>query len=436
MRTRILNKRLVASFCLLLVAAMCVAQTESGKNNILTKAKDFVDRTVAHGVDTNYIKTPSRPWQISVKSRVSQTDLQMHSVVDGAELFDGSNTMPFLKGVGNMATDPRIMTKVSTSIGAKVGYKGLSVSYSFPIGGDKSQNLSLRSTGRWYSVNLRWHKFKTNTARIHYSGAVQNQEITGYDDVKEEFILEDVGEPYGWDYSEKESLPSDLSIKTLIFDGFYIFNHKKFSYAAAYNQKTIQARSAGSPIVGLMGYYADFKYNDPRNTELIYWMDGIGRLRQYQMSVGAGYAYNFVPAKGWLISAMAMPMLTVVNRTRINTYESNFKKVIHDYMLAEELKSWIYEIAEEEGIDPSTLDFSELDSYYDVINKYQIEGTGTHSRNNRLALNFTTRLSVTYNWNRYFINANGQFNNFNYKHKAMHGHLNDWYINASVGVRL
>jgi hypothetical protein len=68
--------------------------------------------------------------------------------------------------------------------------------------------------------------------------------------------------------------------------------------------------------------------------------------------------------------------------------------------------------------------------------EYTIEGTGTRSRNNRLALNFTARLSLTYNWDRYFINANGQFNNFNYKHDAMHGHLNDWFINASVGVRL
>ena len=217
-----------------------------------------------------------------------------------------------------------------------------------------------------------------------------------------------------------------MTIKTLIFDGFYIFNYKKFSYAAAYNQKTIQARSAGSPIAGGMGYYADFKYNDPRNAELIYWMDGIGRLRQYQLAVGAGYAYNFVPAKGWLISAMAMPMLTVVNRTRINTYNSNFKDLAKDtflkYLVVEALKE-----GGVEGLDDVDFDFSD---------DCEIQSTGVHSRNNRLALNFTTRLSVTYNWSRYFINANGQFNNFNYKHRAMHGHLNDWYINASVGVRL
>jgi hypothetical protein len=428
MKTKTIGMKLLASLGAMLVSSIGMAQVDVESNNLFSKVDKLIDgnKKLASKVDTNYIKTPCQPWQISVTSRVSQTDLQMHSIVDGGELFDGEGSMPFIRGVGDMATDPRIMTKVSTSLGVKVGYKGLSASYSFPIGGDKSQNITLKSAGRWYAVNLRWHKFKTKTVRTHYAGAVQGREVEDYDEATEDFKFSDWGESYGWDETEKEQLPSNMTIKTLIFDGFYIFNHKKFSYAAAYNQKTIQARSAGSPIAGVMGYYADFKYNDPRNAELIYWMDGIGRLRQYQLAVGAGYAYNFVPAKGWLISAMAMPMLTMVNRTRINTYNSNFKDLAKDNLLA----YIIVEAMKEEGVEG--LD----DVNYDFSDDCEIQSTGVHSRNNRLALNFTTRLSVTYNWKRYFVNANGQFNNFNYKHRRQHGHLNDWYINASIGVRL
>ncbi|MBO5585980.1 MAG: DUF4421 family protein [Bacteroidaceae bacterium] len=428
MKTKTIGKKLLASLGAMLVSSIGMAQVDVESNNLFSKVDKLIDgnKKLASKVDTNYIKTPCQPWQVSVTSRVSQTDLQMHSIVDGGELFDGEGSMPFIRGVGDMATDPRIMTKVSTSLGVKVGYKGLSASYSFPIGGDKSQNITLKSAGRWYAVNLRWHKFKTKTVRTHYAGAVQGREVEDYDEATEDFKFSDWGESYGWDETEKEQLPSNMTIKTLIFDGFYIFNHKKFSYAAAYNQKTIQARSAGSPIAGVMGYYADFKYNDPRNAELIYWMDGIGRLRQYQLAVGAGYAYNFVPAKGWLISAMAMPMLTMVNRTRINTYNSNFKDLAKDNLLA----YIIVEAMKEEGVEG--LD----DVNFDFSDDCEIQSTGVHSRNNRLALNFTTRLSVTYNWKRYFVNANGQFNNFNYKHRRQHGHLNDWYINASIGVRL
>ena len=230
----------VAYLCLLMVAGNGAAQTEDDKSNLLTKAKAFLNRSVVHGVDTNYVKTPAQPWQVSVKSRVAQTDLQMHSVIDGTDLFDGERVMPFMVGVGDMATDPRIMTKVSTSLGVKVGYKGLSVSYSFPVGGDKSQNLTLRGVGNWYSVNLRWHKFKSNTMSTHYSGMVRTRGLIDYNEETNQYIFSDWGETIMWDETGEEKVSPPITIKTLIFDGFYIFNHKKFSYAAAYNQKTIR----------------------------------------------------------------------------------------------------------------------------------------------------------------------------------------------------
>ena len=419
----VLNRKIVACCCLLMVAGIGTAQTENEKSNLLAKVKDFVNKNVVHGVDTNYVKAPKQPWQVSVKSRAAQTELQMLSTIDGEELFDGEGIIPFLQGVGDMDMDTRIRTKVSTSIGVKVGYKGLSISYSFPVGGDKSQNLTLRSVGRWYSLNLRWHKFKSNTMENHFSGAAKSRSIEHYDEETGDVTYTDWGETHQWDKTFDQQLSSPISIKTLIFDGFYIFNHKKFSYAAAYNQKTIQVRSAGSPLVGLMGYYADFDYADKRNAETIYWMDGIGRLRQYQLAIGGGYAYNFVPAKGWLVSAMAMPMVTLVNRTHINTYSTNFKEIANTNLF----ELIMLEILHAQGISVEGYEFAD---------NYEIQSTGVHSNNNRVALNFTARLSLTYNWSRYFFNVNGQFNNFNYRHNAMHGHLNDWYVNAAVGVRL
>ena len=415
------NQKIICCLCAVLISSVALAQQEGESKSLLQKVKKLADASMVHGVDTNYIKIPELPWQVSIKSRVAQTDLQMHSTIDGGELFDGGGTMPLIQGVGDMATDPRIMTRISTSMGVKVGYKGISLSYSFPIGGDKGQNLSFKSMGRWYSVNLRWHKFKAKQARIHYEGTARYRWVADPNATTEEEFFTDWFEPESWNLTEKEAFPSPVNLQTLIFDGCYIFNSKKFSYAAAYIQKTFQVRSAGSPIVGLMAYYADFKYNNPCNAELIYEMDGIGRLRQYQLSLGGGYAYNFVPAKGWLISGMFMPMLTLMNRTRINTYTSNAKEIAHEHLTDYAIALWEDENAEYPELSPD---------------KYKIESTGVHSRNNRLALNFTARLSVTYNWDRYFINANGQFNNFNYKHNAMHGHLNDWFINAAVGVRL
>lgn len=59
------------------------------------------------------------------------------------------------------------------------------------------------------------------------------------------------------------------------------------------------------------------------------------------------------------------------------------------------------------------------------------------SKNSNIKLSYDARLSVTYEWNsRVFINAYGQFNSLGFKLDHISGRLNDWYINASIGVRL
>ena len=56
-----MNKKIVAGLCLIMVAAIGAAQTENDKSNLLTKAKAFLNRSVVHRVDTNYVKTPAQP---------------------------------------------------------------------------------------------------------------------------------------------------------------------------------------------------------------------------------------------------------------------------------------------------------------------------------------------------------------------------------------
>ena len=139
-------------------------------------------------------------------------------------------------------------------------------------------------------------------------------------------------------------------------------------------------------------------------------MGDVGRIKQWEANVGAGYGYNFVPVKGWLISAMAMPMVTLYNRVKTYNYDS-----------------YILELAkDEEWHDPEEV--APEDRFFNQM------GTDAHS--NRIRLNFNARLSLTYNWNRYFVNLNGQFYNFGYHHKSNSGRLNDWFANASIGVRL
>ena len=162
-----------------------------------------------------------------------------------------------------------------------------------------------------------------------------------------------------------------------------------------------------------MAYYADFKYNNPRNADLIYFMDNIGRLRQYQ--VADTLIADFDTYGETLQNAIRELRMCYTNL--IDRIE---KRLIKELKLKNtDYGEYVLEIQNR---------FSHVKTH--LLTPVQLDFY------NRIALNFTTRMSITYNWDRYFINANGQFNNFNYKHNALHGHLNDWFINASVGVRL
>ena len=61
---------------------------------------------------------------------------------------------------------------------------------------------------------------------------------------------------------------------------------------------------------------------------------------------------------------------------------------------------------------------------------------GDRTFNSGLSIGFDTRVSLTYNFGRYFCCAYGQFNNIRYNHNNTYGYLNDWFVNTSFGIRL
>jgi len=97
------------------------------------------------------------------------------------------------------------------------------------------------------------------------------------------------------------------------FNIYYIFNHRRFSYPAAFSQSTIQRRSAGSPLLGI-GY--------TRHTLEVDWKElnnlvanrlggsvavdstlMFDKIKYTDISVSGGYAYNWVFAHNWLLAS-------------------------------------------------------------------------------------------------------------------------------------
>jgi len=170
-------------------------------------------------------------------------------------------------------------------------------------------------------------------------------------------------------------------------------------------------------MAGLMYNYTHINYASDSNCDLVYIMEGLGRVKLWQGSVGAGYAYNWVPAKGLLVNVMAMPMLTFVNKLKAYGYTTNLEEVMADPTF------WRTDISDEDW-----------DKWY--YENVRITPAGEQTFNSGLSIGFDARASLTYNFGRYFFNAYGQFNNIRYHHNSATGYVNDWFVNTAIGIRL
>ena len=362
----------------------CTQAMAQGKlATFVKKVGTTIDSMSVRGLDRNYIDAPEKPWQLIAKGNVNQTIVSMNA--NGNILGVDYSARPYLR------------TQPSQYAGFWAGYRGYGIGYTVNVGGDKGSNLVFGATGGAYGVNVRIHSFDNSNPSINLNSELLTEE-----------------EQKTWDDVQ---LIDPIHVRTVIADGYYMFNGKKFSYAAAYDQSVIQKRSAGSLMAGLMYNYTRIDYASDLNGDLVYLMHGLGKVKLWQGSAGVGYAYNWVPARGLLVNVMLMPMVTFVNKLKAFAYATNVPDLMTDD------RFWGDDISNEEW-----------DEWF--YSNVHITPMGDKTINSGISLGFDTRMSVTYNFGRYFISAYGQFNNIRYRHQSTHGYLNDWFINTAIGIRL
>lgn len=124
------------------------------------------------------------------------------------------------------------------------------------------------------------------------------------------------------------------------FNLYYIFNHKKFSYPAAYSQSTVQRRSCGSFIAGI-GYtkhdldvdWEEFdelveeKMGETLSTALLDTTTMSSNVYYTSYTLSGGYAYNWVFAHNWLFDISLQTGLSYKRSTgNTNTPTTGFLK--------------------------------------------------------------------------------------------------------------
>lgn len=355
----------------------------------LNAVKTYIDSSAVKGIDTRYLEVPEKPWAVMLKSNANDMDLRSKTHM--------SEDLLALHSIqGDLHFETKLEPQREVSLGAWIGYRGYGLGYSYSLQRSKGRNFSIGATGANYGFNLRIRSFSTDEMSAHYWGIDEGLEMD-----------EEMNNVNTWD---------DIKVKTAIFDAFYFLNGKRFSYAAAYDQSMNQIRSAGSLMVGVKWFQTSVDYSKPLNGLLIQALGDVGQFKIHKGSIGVGYAYNWVPARNLLVNVMAMPMLTVYNRTKLYYYESNYDLYLAPGEVSASGKKYVPED-------------------YSWTNDITLKESDTETNYGRPSFTMDARASITYQFDRFFLTVGGQYSRYKNKADDNDLQLDDWYVNAALGVR-
>ena len=376
--------------------------TLESKPNLMVRLhqlQQYLDAKAKKKVDPHYIEVPERPWRVILRYKENAVNVDYSQSVDFPVTNEHSDW--------NLSFEP----PVASSVGFWVGYRGTGFSYSKSLTENAGRYYSFSSTGAKYGFNFRLRRFNTEDAKFSSMNYEQGQaSAVPYDTVV--------------------SMPSPVWIRSVYINGYYVFNGRRYSQAAAYNQSVIQRRSAGSLLLGATWYQSSFDYSDVSNAVFMIIGHGIYRVKVHQANIGVGYGYNWVPLRGLVVNVMGMPTASLYNRVKAYKYETNYglapKEPVDDYGdWNRETRTW----ANGKTHKPLLM-YNEKNLQFDY---WEIEPEVDHSM---FRLNLDLRFGIAYNWSNYFIGAQAQYNNFNYKNDNGKVNIFDAYARLSFGVRL
>ena len=231
--------------------------------------------------DTNYVVRPEG--RLTLKFRLNQTGNSIHA-----------------KGtVNGIYSKADLNTSHKTTVAVAAIYRGLSV-------GLAVNPAKLKGIYKDYEFNLNYY-----SSRLSLDASYQRSRTLAGD-------IERNG------MQRLES--GDVNMNVLNLAGYYTFNHRRFSFPAAFTQSYIQLRSAGSWLAGF-SYQGgsietsdDLKTKNPKAPEV--------RIYTGHVGIGGGYGYNFVFGKKWLLHFSALPTFVVYNRNNF-TVNGERKRAKH-----------------------------------------------------------------------------------------------------------
>ena len=257
----------VCTIILMLMVSVCAFPQSKIKR--LYERADSILRVRYERVtyDTGYICRPDRRLTFRVRGNLSGNSIRYKNVKDGND------------------SHAHITTSTRGTISLGASYMGIAASYSINpgkiSGRNKDYEFNASASSNRYIIDLGYQRSNT------LSGDITTKE-------REYHISKDF-----------------LEMKFLNITGFYIFNHRRFSYPAAFSQSYIQKRSAGSWLAGL-SFMGGSIYTSEEAQEGSHDL----HIKVRNVAIGGGYGYNLVCHK-LLFHLSLMPTIIFYNYNKI-----------------------------------------------------------------------------------------------------------------------
>lgn len=254
----------------LLLLCLC-ASAACGQDGLLHRVDSVAARLYYRTkTDTAFIRRVDSRWIVKLRTNVSGADIDTHGMMDGT------------------AYESELHSDMKSTLSMSVAYRGLALGLSLnPAhlrGRDNDIELNLSSYGNRMGGEVVFHSART------FAGTVSRDGV-------------------------ESTVERGLVSQTMLsMNGYYVFNHRRFSYPAALSQTYRQRRSAGSWMLAasLWGGSIETGGSEAFGDKLL-------GLHMAQVGIGGGYGHNFVVGRRWLFHISALPTFIVYSRNRMET---------------------------------------------------------------------------------------------------------------------
>jgi hypothetical protein len=353
---------------------------DHGIGKFLKSADDMLDRWQEEGVDTNYIRKPklSRMVYLGYYGYFQQHDMTFPVLVNNADIpLDGQYMPPNMSEKKYMATD---MHTYQTEFELGIDWRGISLELPIPIRNRYSMSFGLAKNGSVWGARIRYKSLK------NMEGVLDDAFNQGMSQWKRN-VDNQTNDPA---VTSESTIPAGkMDLKIFYVEGYYVFNHKKFSLAAGAYGDMVQKRSAGSLFVMGNYYQSTFGANTLFNHER-------DEFRNWKLSFGPGYGYNWSINGGKVCIHMSViPMISIFNH------------LVHKYDDSSERLRW-----------------SNYDThYYDAVDNGK----------SRFVFNYFGRFAVSYSFDRFLLNFLVNYRQYLYRNNA-DTEINNRDLDAQVNI--